>query len=298
MRSARVLRWWALTLAALSLHCSGSPVQPRDPIASPPPNAPPVIKSITTSASRIEVNTPVELRATVEDVESGIESLTFEWTAAVGRFVGRGPNITWEVPELWQGAATLTPFDYAITLTVVEQYSAVDAAGNLATREHRVTSSPVTVRVHNSAEELRDVGLGFLTMFADSSVSPERCVSEFADSCSGTRAELDEIRDNREYFVITAHELIPRNVIISEPYRDADVHVGCTFVSRVVKCPSQEHPWYDATCFAGRIERAGGTCHLTAFYEQGRWWLCSSSFTPDNALSPSMQHFFGPVTGR
>ena len=50
--------------------------------------------------------------------------------------------------------------------------------------------------------ELADLSLRFLGDFANSSISPDRCVNEFSDSCRGKKDELDEIDDNRHYFVI------------------------------------------------------------------------------------------------
>ena len=47
--------------------------------APPPPvnNTPPQIKSITASDTRVEVDTPMTITATVEDVETPIANLTY-----------------------------------------------------------------------------------------------------------------------------------------------------------------------------------------------------------------------------
>lgn len=160
----------------------------------------------------MEVETTVTVTAVVEDLETATDKLTFEWSAVQGTFSGSGPSVTWRVP-----ANISTPVDLALKLTVVEPYLGLSDAGQIASREHRV-SSEVSVRVHNSPKELGDIGLGFLTKFATSSIGPEACLVDFTDSCRGKAEELSDVQNNRNHFEIVGHTLGQPRVDVFSPY--------------------------------------------------------------------------------
>jgi hypothetical protein len=67
----------------------------------------------------------------------------------------------------------------------------------------------------------------------------------------------------------------------------ADITAPCEFTSRIINCRTQPG------CKPGDIEQAIGECDMTAVYEAGRWWLCTSTFQSVVPLSPSMRLFFG-----
>jgi hypothetical protein len=275
-------------LAVGALVACNPPMAPNPPGPPPPPppvNTPPVITSLAATRSAMETTESILVAATVEDQESGHDRLTFLWSspAGSGTFVATG------VDASWQAAADLaTPVDIPLTLTVVESYEGLDAQGELATLEHRVSRS-VTVRVHNSVKELGDMGLSFLEKFANSSLSPDECLVDFSDNCSGKQSEREDIERNREHYLILDWELGTPSVTNLSKYNRADIAIPCSFQSAFVKCSAE----VTEDCVVGEIESVSGTCRLTAVYEQARWWLCSSRFSSSGSLSPMMRSFFG-----
>jgi hypothetical protein len=278
----------AVLMAALSAHCGDSPTRPG-PITPPPPaNSAPVISSIAASAARVEVGSTVEITADVRDAETALDKLLYQWTFEGGSIDGEGASVRWRA-----GAAASTPADVNIRLTVIEPYPALNEAGQIVTREHKVESSPVAVRVHDSPTELGNIGRSFLRKFATTAISPEECVTDFSDSCRGKFDELDDIRNNRKWFVIRSHTLGTPRVNVSSPYLRADTVIPCSFESLVAVCPPGE-----SRCVPGTIERVAGDCSLTGIYEQNRWWLCESRFFSTLPLTNTMRQFFGALGSR
>jgi hypothetical protein len=274
-----------LLVSAVSIvSCGDNTTQPTPRVEPPPPNTPPTIRSVTASAVRTEVDRPVEFVAVVEDQETAADKLAYEWTVNGMAFSGVGPKVTWSAAR---GSAT--PTTYSIKVTVTEKYSALGPNGQIVTNEHRVASEPVPLRIHDSPQEIRDMGLRFLESFADSAISPQTCVIEFSDKCAGKRDELEDIEFNREHYKILDSSVMFQSVNVSPNAVDAQVYFACSFTSQITKCESQAE-W--PGCKVGAIEHAKGTCFVTAVYEQSRWWLCESRFLSANALPPSMLRFF------
>ena len=285
MLQRSVPRIVAATLAGLLVAgCGGSPIAPPPPPPPPPPvvNEPPRIQSITLQKERTEVNEEISVTAVVSDAETPLDQLTYEWQADAGTFAGQGAAVRWRAPS-----ASPTPADYALTLTVTEVYGTPDATG-VRPRQQVKATSPF-VRVHNSPKEMGDMGMRFLTDFANSSVPADVVVREFSDSCRGKREEQEQIADNRQNYQITSSELRLRNAAVASESNRGNVVIACEFWSVFKQCP-QGLP----NCKVGSTEHVRGDCRLTSIYEQKRWWLCSSNFDPmDGALLPSVRAFFG-----
>ena len=83
------------------LACSGSPAGPTPPPPPPPPppvvNNLPVIRSISVSLPRVEVEQDVNVVAEVEDTETSPDQMTYEWSAPVGTFSGTGRAVHNEI---------------------------------------------------------------------------------------------------------------------------------------------------------------------------------------------------------
>jgi hypothetical protein len=127
-----------------------------------------------------------------------------------------------------------------------------------------------------------------LRKFADSSVSPQACVVDFSDNCSGKDDELDDIEDNRDKYRILSSSLGTPRINSIARHQRAEVSLSCSFESRVIRCEPGE-----TDCTVGEVSRVRGTCRLTAVYQQARWWLCESRFSSSSGLTPSMMRFFG-----
>jgi hypothetical protein len=237
-------------------------------------NTPPQIKSITVSDTRVEVGTPVTLTAVVEDQETPVANLTYEWSALTGSFTGTGAIVTWT-----PGADAVTPADFVVTLTVTERY-----ASGAATLENKVTGT-VTAHVNNSPKELADMSLRFLGDFANSKVSPDKCVSEFSDSCRGKKDEFADIDDNRHDYDIIASTLRHTSLSIASNRVSATVHTFCSFTSRVITTQPRDEPCQNGKCPLGSIQGpVTGDCFTNDVYQSGRWWLCDSHFGPLNGI--------------
>lgn len=276
--------------AAFVTACGSGPAPSPNPGNNPPPpptfNAPPQIKSVAPSSGSAEVGTPITLTALVEDAETPLASLTYEWKADTGTFTGTGAVVTWVA-----GQDARTPADVVLTLTVTERYTSAGAAV-----ENKVTST-TNVHLNNSPKELAELSLRFLGDFANSSVSPEKCVSEFSDSCNGKKDELGDITDNRHDFLILASELRTTGVEIAPSKTTATVHTFCSFTSRVItRDPRTEGCRNDpGSCPYDGVGTAKGDCWTTNVYEKGRWWLCTSRYTaaPGSVTSSFARAFFG-----
>jgi hypothetical protein len=254
------------SLAAVNLQC-GSPAKPTP--NPPPTNTPPVIRSLTASTARTELLGIVDLSATAEDQESAADRLRFEWSAAGGTFSGTGAAVQWQAP-----ASATTPANYPLTLTIVEPYQALNAAGQIVTLEHRV-SSQVAVRVHDSPKELGDIGLRFLSLFANSAVSPQQCVVDFSDNCRGKASEIADIEQNRRLFRILSHTPATPRVSYTPGSNVAQVTIRVTIVDQIVTCVGWPPAW--GPCVPNRVnDPVTFDARLPSVYENGRWWICES----------------------
>jgi hypothetical protein len=260
-----------------SVACGGSttpasPTPTPQPQPPPKPNVEPTIVSLTASGQRVDADADVTLTAVVEDAETPLDQLAYQWSSTPigGDFIGTGAQIRWRAPH-----GQTTPAIYSIKLTVVEKYV---SAGQPA--QHEV-SRAVDVHYNDSPAEVRRIGMRFLTeLFPDFAVAPASAVQDFSDSCPGKFAELSDITNNRKEFQILSGTYSPAAINFDSAKTSASLSGQCTFVD-IPKNPS--NPNYN------RRESVTGVCSLTAVYESWRWYLCTSAFrgigtTPLNQL--------------
>jgi hypothetical protein len=255
--------------------CGTPPTQPGPqppPIQPPPANAAPVIQSVTaTLPPRAEVDTDIAITAAVTDAESAVTALTFEWTTTAGTVTGSGASAVW---RLATGAA-MTPVEARVTVVVREGYDALDN-GVIVRREHRVEMTSAPFRVHDSRAEIAALATTFLQRFADNRVTPAMCVEDFLASCGGRDAELEDIEGVRRGRDIRAATIGTPVVSLAPGANTADAEVPCRFESIVIEKIDANDPFLPGD----RVE-ADARCHLTARFEQNRWWLCDSSADGD-----------------
>jgi hypothetical protein len=248
--------------------CSG-PTTPSRPIVSTPPvvttppkpNEAPVISALTANSPRVEANGDVTVAAVVQDAETPIDQLSYQWSAAPvnGEFFGAGREVRWRAPRLQR-----TPDLYTLSLLVTEKYT---SGGQAA--ENRVSKS-VQVHYNDSQSEIMRISMRFLTeLFPDFSVSPQAAVQDFTDSCSEKFNELSDVTNNRINFHILSGTYTNVSINVNAAKTFADVGGLCTFVD----IPTDpKNPNY------GRRESVSGVCTLTVLYENWKWFLCSSHF--------------------
>jgi hypothetical protein len=240
-----------------SVTASAPPIRVHESITLP------VIGGISVSRSRVEVDETVALAVTVSDQETPPDELIYTWTATAGSFTGSGAQVTWRLPK---GSAP-TPLDVVITVRVTEPFGHSSIDGTVTPDEQSVTASTSPIRVHDSVAELSAMAVSFLVdKFGNSSVSPQACLVDFSDTCAdGKAAELDDIIDNRQTFVILSAQAHVISLDINGARTSAFIVASCTFQDRRLD--------------NGAIGVSSGDCLLSAIYEAGRWWLCTSNFS-------------------
>jgi hypothetical protein len=258
-------------VAGLTLATSGcsSPTEVTPP---PPPvnNAPPTIASLTPSAPRVEAGENVVVTAVVQDAETPVDQLQYDWSASPvsGSFSGTGSQVSWKAPFLQ------APGLVSLTLRVTENYSS-----NGTPKQNSVSSS-VQVHYNDSYQDVNKISMRFLTeLFPTYSVTPEQAVQDFSDStvrqvdgtkCSdGKASELSDIRNNRVNFHIWSGSYTGVRIELNFDRTFADVAGTCVF---------EDTPTNPSNPNYGKRERITGICHLTAVYENWNWFLCQSHF--------------------
>lgn len=242
-------------------------------------NTPPTVKSITAGDTRVEVGAPVTLTAVVEDQETPVANLTYEWSAPNGTFTGTGAQVSWT-----PGADAVTPGDFVVTLKVTERYT------NAGAQAENTATGTATLHVNNSPKELAELSLRFLSDFANSKVSPDKCVSEFSTTsktcADGKKDELADISDTRHDYEHIGSTLRSTGLTIAPNRLSATVHTFCSFTVKVIAKDPIDEPCRNGGCPLGSTGTSTGDCWTTNVYEQGRWWLCESHFTPQPSLNP------------
>jgi hypothetical protein len=263
-RRVRVYRAGIMAMALLAAACGGSPTTPKpqpDPPPIPKPNEVPVISSLKVGAPRVDADGEVTVTAVVEDLETPLDQLTYQWSATPvnGEFTGQGREVRWRAPRQQK-----SPDVYTITLLVTEKYT---ASGQPA--EHKA-SKTIDIRYNDSLAEVMRISMRFLTeLFPDFNVSPQEAVQDFSDSCPDKAAELSDVANNRKNYRILSGSYTNVTIALDAAKTSADVNGVCTFVD-IPQLPSDPN--------FNRREAVSGICTLTAVYENWRWYLCSSRF--------------------
>jgi len=274
LRRSPVVGVLAIVMFATA-RCSSTPTTPsqqppamQPPLQQPPAtNAPPTITSLTSSGPRVEADEEVQLTASVQDAETPIDQLVYDWSAKPvnGVFNGNGRVVRWRAPHLQP-----TPDLYTITLNVTENFTA-----NGQPQQNKAAST-VQVHYNDSYREIATIGRRFLTsLFPDYSVSPDQAVQDFTDSCPGKAAEREDVANNRANF----HILSGTYAISS-----LDLNADKTFGSVSGTCV-----FHDIPTATGKEEIVTGICSLTAVYENWQWYLCDSHFAGTSVSTTSLR---------
>jgi hypothetical protein len=268
----RLRPWWGAAVLICAVACGDS--SPMTPPAVN--NTPPTIDSLAVSGTSAEAGQAIQVAASVKDTETPADQLTYAWSAspANGVFAGSGLTVTWTPPF-----GQPTPAVHTITLTVTERYfSAGQPLQNVVTRS-------VMVPYNDSRAEITAISVQFIKDFGTYSVTPEQCVRNFSNSCSGKEDERDDIENNRENFLIQSAEITPTVVTFDKTRRTGLLEGQCVFIDIPRNGPA-----------AGQRERVTGICHLETVYENFRWYLCVSRFDPPYSTTPL--NLRGRVPGR
>jgi hypothetical protein len=264
-------------------RCGGTPTVPspgQNPTPTPtpaptptptpsPPNAAPRIVSLT-SNTRIEADDVVTVTAVVEDADTPLDKLIYEWSVAPNKGTltpgTDGRQLKWKSPH-----AQASPDIYTITLNVTEKFTALD----LTEKENKADPKSVTVHYNDSYAEINRIASNFLADFGNYNVSAEQCVRNFTDSCPDKFEELQEIRNNRKDFQILSSTFSFTSYDFNADWTKGTWAGPCVFQDIVKK--------------TGVKENVAGICTLAAVYENWTWFLCESHFkgtgtTPASSL--------------
>jgi hypothetical protein len=230
------------------------------------PNPPPVITALVAQSTRTsapsnfaDLGEEIVVTATVQDAETPVSRLVFEWSADGGTFTGAGAVVRWRAPT-----GITTPAQSRLTVKVTEPLDGTSQS----------VSSTVTVRVHNSIKEISDMSVQFLVEFSEQKLSPENIIRNFYAGCPGRNDELQDVRNNQTNYTITSYKIgTPTSATVNFggtcPYQNKTGVDGC------VQTPAE---WKAIDKRTGLSETSIGTDQTTAVYRESRWWLCDSNF--------------------
>jgi hypothetical protein len=262
-----------IILLVTAASCSGptKPSKPDPPVVGPAP--PPVVRSIAVPSSRVEAGADVAITAVVEDAETPLAQLAYQWTANAGTITGIGATAMWQIPKGLKAGV-----DVVITLTVTDTYDAV--VNNVVVKQQFVVSRPsVAFRVHDSEAEVKELARKFLVdLFGNTSVPPEACMVDFADVCAslgeGRTKELGQIVGHRESTVLISAQVMNQIGQLLGP-DFGTVHSAMLYTGYKPTDPT-------ITSLCADFE-------ITVVYVGNRWWICESYYHPDD-------HSFCPST--
>ncbi|MBP1633933.1 MAG: hypothetical protein H6Q10_507 [Acidobacteria bacterium] len=214
----------------------------------------------------------LQIVATVTDVETPVENLTFEWSADVGIVTGSASTANWRAPS--SGAFPLVA---TIGVKVIERFTEPGST----TPQQNTATGELKIHVHRFEEENAELGLRFLRDFSDSDIPADtvisRSFSTSARCAEGRAAELQDVTDNRNNYIIRESRLGAAKVEIhfesTSPFRsrpgDAWIDVPCGWTSTVKA--------------DGTTQVVNGVCKMTSVYDVDRWALCWSDWQGDAA---------------
>ena len=274
----------AVALAALLTACGSSPTAPPPPPPPPPPveppNALPVIDSITIQGSRAkepasfaDAGETVAITAKVHDDETSADQLQYAWTAPTGTFTGTGASVTWVAPS-----SVPSPADVTLTLKVTEKY------GTSQQLVHSVEAT-ATLSLHDSVKEVGDLSRQFLLDFSDSNIrdityimrnfSKARCPDP-----GDVESETAEVTKNRIERRITSSS-------VGSPATTVRFGGICPYGLRPGDaCAVVPVFWADVEVSTSKPSSTRGDDIVAAVYAPAdkRWWLCASNYNAHSTV--------------
>jgi hypothetical protein len=234
------------------------------------PNTTPIIRSIAAQGRRLrqpaafaDYGETIQVTVVVEDAESPAAQLAYQWQACGGTFVGTGAQVDWTAPAI----GTL-PSMCTIQVTITDG--------------PHVVARSITVRLHNSVEEVRSLVVEFLTEFANSTIPAETTVRNFSSSCPGKAAELKDVTDNRSTRIINSYIYGTTAVTVA---------FGSLCKSKTADaCALTSVEWHSTVIATKAPEVAKGISTISGVYRDSRWWLCDSLFDGVSSLGLHFMH--------
>jgi hypothetical protein len=227
-------------------------------------NTAPIVKSIVAQGKRLrepanfaDYGETIAVTAVVEDTQTPIAQLNYQWVACGGTFTGTGAQVQWTAP------AVVGPPSTCLVELVVSDGS-------------RVGTGSVAVRLHDSANEVANLALLFLEEFADSTIPAATTVRNFSDTCRGKADELSDVTTNRETVRINSHTYgAPSTTVAFGGLCKGKASDACV-VTTV--------EWNSTVKLTGAIDISKGVSTISGIYRDSRWWLCDSLYDGKSSL--------------
>ena len=253
-------------LVVLGAACNGPTTPPPPPPPVVGPATAPVIRAIAVPSSRVEAGQDITMTAIVEDAETPLSQLTYQWVASAGTITGSGTTATWTMPRGIKAGVNVS-----ITLTIVDTYDAVEN-NQVVKRQFIVVGTSTPFRVHDSTAETKELGRKFLIdLFGNSGVPPDDCMVDFTEVCAnrpeGKNEELKQVRAHRQSFIVYRATMLAQRVDWGGSDTGA-VHNAVLYDDQEIGKPPKL-----PTC---------GDFITTVIYVGGRWWICESLFDSFN----------------
>ena len=242
-------------------------------------NQAPVIASISSIGSRTkqpsgfaDVDETITLVATVTDAETPPGALAYAWSGP-GAFSGSGATVSWRAPA----TASPIPSTVVVALTVTELFT----EGGVG---HTNSASRMfVVDLHDSQNEILDMGEDFLTLFSRSEVPTDQVLHNFSTTCdggAGRRSEANDVDKNRRDFTQDFSKFrITRRPPVT--FKFGGYCASPNGPRRADACSTFTVHWeviYKNPPDTGKRGVADGTDYVTAVLEGNRWSLCHSDF--------------------
>jgi hypothetical protein len=253
-------------------------------------NHPPVVASIISSDDARpfqpsgfgDIGETLKLAVTVTDSDTPAAAMTYAWSAPLGTITGTGANGTWILP------ATLasTPVTVTATLKVTESYT----EGGVVQRN--ITTATFPVSVHDSQNEILDMGQKFLERFSQSNYTPDQVLEDFSTNlaiCGGREDEAGDVKDNRTYFHQEPGWSVKKIPPVTFNFRGFcdESALNPPRLKRADACSAFAVHWFDTRIAIDPDEPGGhigdhgetiGTDFVTAVLDDDKWYLCHSDF--------------------
>ena len=267
-------------LTVVAVACGGSPTTPPPPppIVDPPANTKPAIDGIAVKGRRAgqpanfaDLKEVLDETATVRDPETPLDELIYQWSATAGTITGTGRNVTWTAPD-----TATTPVVVTITLKVVENYGHPGQAKIFS----QDVSGTTTVALHDSAREVGDMSVRFLTEFSKPQTNKDW--QDIMRDFNGARCPNPGLTDAERGDVINHYtNFFMHTYNIAAPTVRIAFGEGCAFRDRPGDaCAIVSVLWDSTDLRTNSRGQASGLDHIAAAYSSTdrRWWLCSSDF--------------------
>jgi hypothetical protein len=164
-----------------------------------------------------------------------------------------------------------------VTLTAVDTYT----EGKVT---HQVMSDPRTfvIQVHDSQNEILDMGQDFLTLFSQSNISTADVLHNFSTTCDGGTGRADEAGDtdqNRALYIqdFSAFRISRRGPATINFQSRCVLPDGRT-QNHVDACVTYAVHWEVISRSTGVRQTTNGVDYVSAVVENDAWRLCHSSF--------------------